>query len=103
MFGEHLPLLQLVGAFAIEAARPMRRTQFAIPPLRLLDRQRESVIRAVRGKSDWEIARILGISQDTVIEHVQHACERYGVGRRTLRAIHAMFYGIIGFFDVLRR
>jgi len=103
MFGEHLPLLQLVGAFAFEAARRMRRTRFAIPPVRLTDRQRECVMWAARGKSDWEIARILGISQDTVIEHLRHARERYGVGRRTLLAIHALFDGTIGFFDVLRR
>jgi LuxR family quorum-sensing system transcriptional regulator CciR len=57
---------------------------------------------AARGKSDWEISRILGISQDTVIEHLRHARERYGVGKRTPLAIHALFDGTIGFLDVLR-
>jgi LuxR family quorum-sensing system transcriptional regulator CciR len=96
-------LLQLVGAFAFEAARRMRRVRLAPSPVFLTDRQRECVVWAARGKSDWEIARILGISHDTVIEHLRHARERYGVGKRTLVAIHALFDGTIGFFDVLRR
>lgn len=103
MSGEQLPLLQLVGAFAFEAARRMQRMRIAPGPVRLTDRQRECVMWAARGKSDWEISRILGISQDTVIEHLRHARERYGVGKRTLLAIHALFDGTIGFFDVLRR
>jgi LuxR family quorum-sensing system transcriptional regulator CciR len=101
--GEHLPLLQLVGAFAFEAARRMRRIKIDGPPVALTDRQRECVIWAARGKSDWEIARILGISEDTVGEHLRHARERYGVGKRTLVAVHALFDGTIGFLDVLRR
>jgi LuxR family quorum-sensing system transcriptional regulator CciR len=99
----HLSLLQLVGAFAFEAARRMRRARFAEPAVQLTDRQRECVMWAARGKSDWEIARILGISHETVIEHVRHARERYGVGKRTLLAVHALFDGTIGFLDVLRR
>jgi LuxR family transcriptional regulator, quorum-sensing system regulator CciR len=100
---DRLPLLQLVGAFAFEAARSMRRRRFTQAPVRLTDRQRECVMWAARGKSDWEIAHILGISHDTVIEHLRHARERYGVGKRTLVAIHALFDGTIGFVDVLRR
>jgi len=98
----HLSLLQLVGAFSFEAARRMRRARFAAPSIQLTDRQRECVMWAARGKSDWEIARILGISHETVIEHLRHARERYGVGKRTLLAIHALFDGTIGFLDVLR-
>lgn len=100
---EHLPLLQLVGAFAFEAARRMRSARAGPAPARLTDRQRECVVWAARGKSDWEIGRILGISQETVIEHLRHARERYGVGKRTLVAVHALFDGTIGFLDVLRR
>jgi LuxR family quorum-sensing system transcriptional regulator CciR len=99
---QNLPLLQLVGAFAFEAARHMRRTRFSKGPIQLTDRQRECVMWAARGKSDWEIARILGVSEATVGEHLRHAYERYGVGKRTQVAIHALFDGAIGFLDVLR-
>lgn len=100
--GEHLPLLQLVGAFAFEAARRIRRDRFSGGPVLLTDRQRECVMWAARGKSDWEIARILGISEETAREHLRHARERYGVPKRTLVAVHALFDGTIGFLDVLR-
>ena len=100
---DHLPLAQLVGAFAFEAARRMRRLRVSPGPVVLTDRQRECVMWAARGKSDWEIARVLGVSEATVGEHLRHAYERYGVGKRTLVAIHALFDGTIGFLDVLRR
>jgi LuxR family quorum-sensing system transcriptional regulator CciR len=100
---QNLSLLQLVGAFAFEGARRMRRSRFCQGPVQLTERQREVVMWAARGKSDWEIARILGISEQTVIEHLKHARERYGVGRRTLLAVHALFDGTIGFLEVLRR
>lgn len=100
---ERLPLLQLVGAFGFEAARRMHRLRFSKAPVRLTDRQRECVMWAARGKSDWEIARILGVSEATVGEHLRHAYQRYGVGKRTLVAIHALFDGTIGFLEVLRR
>ena len=72
-------------------------------PVQLTDRQRECVMWAARGKSDWEIARVLGISEATVGEHLRQRYERYGVGKRTLVAVHALFDGTIGFLDVLRR
>jgi len=102
--GDHLPLTQLVGAFAFEAARRIRRMRDPVPALpRLTERQRECVMWAARGKSDWEIARILGISHETVIMHLKQARERYGAGKRTLLAVHALFDGSIAFLDILRR
>lgn len=103
LHSEHFPLLQLVGAFGFEAARRIRhlREPPAIVP-RLTERQRECLTWAARGKSDWEISRILGISHETVIRHLKQARERYGVGKRTLLAVHALFDGTIAFFDVIR-
>ena len=100
---EQLPLAQLVGAFAFEAARRLARSRQTIDPPRLTERQRECVVWAARGKSDWEIAIILGISQETVIQHLKQARDRYGVGKRTPLAVHALFDGTIAFVDVLHR
>jgi LuxR family quorum-sensing system transcriptional regulator CciR len=101
---EHLPLAQLVGAFAFEAARRLWRVRSphvsAAP--RLTDRQRECVLWVARGKSDWEISRILGVRHDTVVRHLKQARERYGVGKRTLLAVQALFDGSISFTDVLK-
>jgi LuxR family quorum-sensing system transcriptional regulator CciR len=101
---DRLPFAQLVGAFAFEAARRIYRVREPVGPnIRLTDRQRECVVWAARGKSDWEIAQILGVSHETIIQHLKQARERYGVGKRTLLAVHALFDGTIAFFDVLRR
>lgn len=102
---EHLPIAQLVGAFAFEAARRLLRVrtpdQAALP--RLTDRQRECILWVARGKSDWEISRILGIEHETVVRHLKLARERYGVAKRTMLAVQALFEGSISFTDVLKR
>ena len=99
-----LPCAQLVGAFAFEAARRLWKMRSVEKPLPgLTDRQRDCLVWAARGKSDWEISRILGISQETVIQHLKQARERYGVGKRTLLAVHALFDGTISFLDIVKR
>jgi len=101
-FPQHYTLVaQLVGGIAFEGARrivqPRRMIQPAIP---LTDRQRDCVLWAARGKTDWEISRILGVSQDTVIQHLKHARERYGVQKRAHLAVMALFDGSICFSDI---
>lgn len=100
-----LPLAQLVGAFAFEGARRVWevRDNGAAPRPRLTDRQRDCVLWAARGKSDWEIGRILGVSEETVARHIRHACERYGVNKRTLVVIRTLFDGTLTFGDIFRR
>jgi LuxR family quorum-sensing system transcriptional regulator CciR len=101
---EHLPIAQLVGAFAFEAARRVWRMRAEpAPSIQLTDRQRDCVVWAARGKSDWEIAQILGISHETVIQHLKQARQRYGVTKRTMLAVSALFDGTISFIDVLKR
>lgn len=102
---EDLPLAQLVGAFAFEAARRLWRVRISgAPPVqRLTDRQRECILWVARGKSDWEISRILGVQHETVVRHLKQARERYGVGKRTMLAVHALFDGSISFTDVMKR
>ena len=101
---KHLPTAQLVGAFAFEAARRLWRMRAGdTPSPQLTDRQRDCVVWAARGKSDWEIAQILGIGHETVIQHLKQARIRYGVTKRTMLAVSALFDGTINFIDVLKR
>jgi LuxR family quorum-sensing system transcriptional regulator CciR len=103
---EMLPLAQLTGTFAFEAARrlwlPRGHGRAEAAPS-LTDRQRDCVLWAARGKSDWEISRILGVSEETVIRHMKQARERYGVQKRTMLAIQALFDGTLSFTDILKR
>ena len=102
---EALPLAELVGTFACERARRLWSVRHAgtRPAPVLTKRQRDCVLWAARGKTDWEIGRILGISEQTVIRHLAHARERYDVQKRTLLAVRALFDGTISFIDVLKR
>lgn len=102
---ENLPLAQLAGMFAFEGARRLwlRRGAHSETQPVLTDRQRDCVLWAARGKSDWEISRILGVSEETVARHMKQARERYGVPKRTLLAIRTLFDGTLSFNDILKR
>ena len=100
-----LPAVQLIGAFAFEAARRLNRVRDVAPgkPPILTDRQRDCVLWAARGKTAWEVAKILGLSEETVIQHLKLARERYEVPKQSLLAVWALFDGLITFSDILRR
>jgi LuxR family quorum-sensing system transcriptional regulator CciR len=66
----------------------------------LTDRQRDCVLWAARGKTDWEISKILGISEETVARHIRLACDRYGVTKRVALAFCAVSERIITIHDV---
>lgn len=102
---EMLPLAQLGGAFAFEGARRLwavRQPAYHPQPV-LTDRQRDCLLWAARGKGDWEISRILEVSEETVARHIKQACERYGVNKRSCLAIRALFDGTLTFSDIFRR
>jgi LuxR family quorum-sensing system transcriptional regulator CciR len=101
---ERLPAAQLIGAFAFEAARRLWRMRAPVPVRPpLTDRQRECLVWAARGKTDWEISRILGVGHETVIRHLKLARERYGVTKRTMLLVSALFDGTVSFADILKR
>lgn len=90
---ELLPFAQLVGTMAFEKARGLWLPRGAIERTRrqmLTDRQRDCLLWAARGKTDWEISKILGIAEETVAQHIRTACERYGVNKRMMLVMYAM-------------
>src|SRR3546814_8462514 len=97
-----LPLAQLVGIFAFERARSYSGIRaFEKSQPRLTDRQRDCLLWVGRGKTDWETGRILGITEDTVDRHLTNARERYGVPKRTMLLVRALFDGTLSFSDIL--
>src|SRR3546814_18668895 len=89
-----LPFVQLVGSFAFEAARKISRIhapQSECPSL--TERQAECVALVARGKTDWEISQNLGIGQETVIQHVKSARDRYGLTKLPLTDLRSLFEG----------
>lgn len=61
----------------------------------LSTRERECILWTARGKSSWEIGKILSISENTVNFHVKNVMRKLGTGSRTVAAIKAISYGII--------
>lgn len=102
---EQLATAQLVGSFAFEAARRLVRRdhQKQADPARFSDRERDCLIWIARGKSDSEIATILGISPETVHQYVKHARGNYDAVSRSQLVAHALFSGTISFMDIFKR
>ncbi|MGD9812801.1 MAG: LuxR family transcriptional regulator [Sphingobium sp.] len=97
-----LVVAEMLGAMAIASARRISgwrgRTEHPI----LTDRQRDCVLWAARGKTDWEISRILSISHETVIQHLKDARERYHTHKRASLILFALYDGLISFADIFR-
>ena len=91
--GDNLMMAQLIGAFAFEAGRKIAALRAAddYEKPKLTSRQLECLTLIARGKTDGEIATILGVKESTVRDYVEEACARYDVRRRVqlvVRTIH---------------
>jgi LuxR family transcriptional regulator, quorum-sensing system regulator CciR len=103
-----VPAMQYVGCFGFEAARRLvnggaKRRHNHEQTTRLTSRQLDCVLLVARGKSDWDSSKLLGISEQTVHQHVETAKRKYGVGTRTQLVIRALFDNQLGFRDVIGR
>lgn len=96
---EALVAAQSVANFAFEAARRVHSPLQLTRP-RLTERQRECLRWVARGKTDWEISKIMSISEMTVLQHVRDARGRYDAATRTRLAVCALFDGALHFGDV---
>lgn len=91
---------EIIGATALAAARRISGSRPVDPRPVLSERQRECVLWSARGKTAGEVAAILGISEETVTQHLKNARERYDVHGRQMLILCAMFDGVIGFSDI---
>jgi DNA-binding NarL/FixJ family response regulator len=82
---------------ALIAARLTRVGRNSAPPadIRLRDREVEALTWAARGKTFWEIGRILGLSKRTVEFHLDSARRKLGVATRTQALIKAATSNLI--------
>ncbi|TPG52582.1 LuxR family transcriptional regulator [Sphingomonas glacialis] len=97
-----LPVAEIVGAFALTTARRLAGESPIIARPVLSPRQRECVLWSARGKTAADIATILSIGEDTVIQHLRTARERYDVHSRNALILCALFDGLISFADIRR-
>lgn len=101
---ESLPAAQLVGTFAFQAARRLihnRARMLPHDPVKLTPRQLDCILLVARGKTDWEIATILGIKEETVTDYLNEARRRYRVARRVQLVTRTIHDGHLTLADTL--
>lgn len=97
-----LLVAELIGALALTSAVKISgMARMTVKP-KLSDRQRECVLWTARGKTASETAIILGISIETVVQHLKIARERYDVHCKQSLILASLFDGVIGFGDVFK-
>ena len=97
-------MAQLVGSFAFEAARSLvERMQGFDESVRvqLTQRQVQCIVLVARGKTDWEIGQILGISEETAKRHISDARLRYDVPKRVQVVLRALFDGHVPLSEMI--
>jgi LuxR family transcriptional regulator, quorum-sensing system regulator CciR len=92
---------QMIGVWGFEAARRIQERRRDFKPVKLSRRQLQCMILAARGNSDWSIGQQLGISKETVSEHIDKVRAAYGVASRVQMTTRALYEGIFCFADVL--
>jgi len=99
-----LMMAQLVGSYAFEAGRSIitRAKKRRTSVVKLTPRQLECLALIGRGKTDWEISKILGISENTVKEYIDDARARYSVNKRVQAVIRAIYDGHLPLSELLR-
>ncbi|MER9558033.1 LuxR family transcriptional regulator [Mesorhizobium sp. M0323] len=61
----------------------------------LSPREKECILWTAKGKSSWEIGKIMGISVNTVNFHIKNVMRKMDAASRTTAAIKALKFGII--------
>lgn len=88
--------LQLFAAYAQEAAMPILAPSAGVPSdPGLTHRELESLRWTLEGKTAWEVGRILGIAENTVIRHTHHAAQKLGCTSKHHAAVKALRMGLI--------
>jgi DNA-binding CsgD family transcriptional regulator len=90
-------IAQLLTCYLHEAIVRLVLSKDAIPVERmdLTPREKECLLWAGDGKTSWEIAKILGISERTITFHVQNAAHKLGVSNRQQAIARALSLGLI--------
>ena len=78
-----LALTNMTNAGAVDTHRASIGVREPAATLSLPPRSADVAIRVCRGQTNKEIAREMGISDQTVKEHVANLCRRFGVHNRT--------------------
>ena len=92
---------ELIGAHALNAARRLRRLAPSWPRPHLSRRELECLRLIAMGKTDWEIATVLGLSIETAHQYVKRARAAYDAVTRTQLVVYGLRDGWISFEEAI--
>jgi LuxR family quorum-sensing system transcriptional regulator CciR len=92
---------ELVGSHAFRAARRICGIAAARSSPHLSRREIECLKLVAAGKTDWEVAAILGIAPDTARQYLKHARSAYDVVSRTQLVVHGLRDALISFDEAI--
>ncbi len=87
--------LHLVATYAHERMMQIGLGDTPAPVPKLTSREVEVLTWSSRGKTAWEIAEILGLSDETVRDHIKHACRKLNTSNKTHAIAVALLHGLI--------
>jgi len=67
---------------------------------RLTLREIEVMVLVACGKTSWEIARILEVSEHTITRHMYNVCKKLNVHNKVSAVVVALRNGIISYDDI---
>lgn len=94
---ESMPYVQLLAGYVHEAARRIfeQGNDVTVARPQLTDREKECLLWAAEGKTSWDTARILAISERTVLFHLHNAAHKLDVSNRAHAVARAVSQGYI--------
>ncbi len=93
---EATPFGQMFTAYLHEAVRRVFSQEILpLTNVRLTEREKQCLLWCAEGKTTWETARILGISERTVLYHIRNASEKLNVTNRSHAIARAIAMGLI--------
>lgn len=102
----NLAMAHVVGGYGYEAARQLQLRRIGMvrrrDPARLSPRQLDCLALVADGKTDWEIATVLGIKESTVNGYIDETKAALGVTRRSQLVMRALFEGHLALSDTLQ-
>ena len=98
---KRLRCAELVGAHAFRAARRIHDYPGRASRPHLSRRELQCLRLVAAGKTDWEAARILGISVETARQYLKHARAVYDVVSRTQLVVHGLRDSLISFDEAI--
>ncbi|MFN4090962.1 MAG: LuxR family transcriptional regulator [Alphaproteobacteria bacterium] len=88
-------LLHLIALYCHEAVTRVGTGTVAAKVPQLAPRERECLLWTARGKTAWEVAAILGLSQETVVHYLKAAAAKLNVHNKTHAVVKAILLGVI--------